>query len=274
MAGIEGQPSLVRGCNRRAFANGGARDPEHTGEAAGRRLVPKTEAARRLASGDACYWRTGFTTRKAVVPSAPAVGGDREDGYEPTAHAPRYPPESANATLGSVTVPGRCTNRAEHSVGASLVSRCAGEIPPALVGLRGSQNPRENTTVKESLVDFGRSVFPPRATGGFVAELRDVTDTTFRAEVLESTLPVLVDFWGNHCAACRQISPILRDLADSYEGRVRIVRLHAAENPSTSARYAIRAMPTVLVFSKGEVVNQLVGARPKAAFVEAIGRVL
>jgi len=107
-----------------------------------------------------------------------------------------------------------------------------------------------------------------------LAELRDVTDKTFNAEVLESSVPILVDFWGDHCPACRQISPILRDLADAYEGRVRFVKLHAAENPSSSARYAVRAMPTVLVFSRGEVVAQLIGARPKAAFVEAIGRVL
>ena len=107
-----------------------------------------------------------------------------------------------------------------------------------------------------------------------MAELRDVTDKTFGTEVLESAVPVVVDFWGDQCPACRQISPILRDLADAYEGRVRIVKIHAAENPSTSARFAIRAMPTVLVFSKGEVVGQLVGARNKTAFVEAIDRVL
>lgn len=107
-----------------------------------------------------------------------------------------------------------------------------------------------------------------------MAELQDVSDKTFGTEVLDSAIPVLVDFWGDHCPSCRQISPILRELADAYEGRVRIVKLHAAENPSTSARYAIRAMPTVLVFSGGEVVGQLVGARSKAAFAEAIDRVL
>jgi thioredoxin 1 len=107
-----------------------------------------------------------------------------------------------------------------------------------------------------------------------MAELRDITDRTFSAEVLQSVVPVLVDFWGDHCPACRQISPILRDLADAYEGRIRIVKVHAAENPSTSAKYAIRAMPTVLLFSEGQVVGQLIGARPKAALVEAIGRVL
>jgi len=107
-----------------------------------------------------------------------------------------------------------------------------------------------------------------------LAELRDVTDKTFGAEVLESAIPVLVDFWGDHCAACQKISPILRELANAYEGRLRVVKVHAAENPSTSAKYAIRSMPTVLVFAGGEVVGQLVAARPRAAFVEAIDRVL
>jgi thioredoxin 1 len=107
-----------------------------------------------------------------------------------------------------------------------------------------------------------------------VAELADVTDASFAREVLESPLPVMVDFWGDHCAACRQISPVLRDLAGEYAGRVRIVKVHAAENPSSAARFGVRAMPTVLVFSSGQVVAQLVGARPRAAFVEALERAL
>ena len=107
-----------------------------------------------------------------------------------------------------------------------------------------------------------------------MSELPDLNDGTFAREVLEARVPVLVDFWGDHCPACRQISPILRDLATEYDGRLRIFKLHAAENPSTAAKYGIRAMPTVLLFSGGEVVGQLVGARPKAAFVEAIARVM
>jgi thioredoxin 1 len=107
-----------------------------------------------------------------------------------------------------------------------------------------------------------------------VVGLRDVTDQSFAADVLESPVPVLVDFWGDHCAACRQIAPTLHGLAEEYDGRVRIVKLHAAENPATSARYAVRSMPTVLAFAGGEVVGQLVGARPKSAFVELIDRAL
>jgi thioredoxin 1 len=107
-----------------------------------------------------------------------------------------------------------------------------------------------------------------------VAEIRDVTDQSFAAEVGASEVPALVDFWGDHCAACRQISPILREIAEEYAGRVRVVKIHAAENPGTSARYGIRAMPTVLGFSGGRVVGQLVGARPKKAFVELVERML
>ncbi|HVN37496.1 MAG TPA: thioredoxin domain-containing protein [Myxococcota bacterium] len=107
-----------------------------------------------------------------------------------------------------------------------------------------------------------------------MAELPDVTDQSFRERVLQSDLPVLVDFWGDHCAACRQISPVLRDLAGEYDGRVRIFKMHAAENPASSARFGVRAMPTVLVFAGGEVVAQLVGARPRQAFVEAIERAI
>ena len=106
-----------------------------------------------------------------------------------------------------------------------------------------------------------------------MAELQDLTDSSFAAEVLESGSPVLVDFWGDHCPACRQISPILRELAEEFAGRVRVLKLHVAENPATSARFEIRAMPTILAFSGGEVVGQLVGARPKSAFVELIERI-
>jgi len=105
-------------------------------------------------------------------------------------------------------------------------------------------------------------------------ELRDVTDQSFAAEVLAAATPVLVDFWGDHCPACRQISPILQGLAGEYAGRVAIVKMHAAENPATSTKLGVRAMPTILAFKHGRVVGQLVGARPKSAFTELIERTL
>jgi thioredoxin 1 len=103
-----------------------------------------------------------------------------------------------------------------------------------------------------------------------MAEIDDVTDDTFETEVLRSERPVLVDFWGDHCPACRQISPILRELADERSDSLKVVKVHAAENVMTAAKYGVRAMPTVLMFAGGAVKGQLVGARPKAAFVELV----
>lgn len=103
-----------------------------------------------------------------------------------------------------------------------------------------------------------------------MAEIPDVTDASFDDEVLHSEVPVLVDFWGDHCPACRQISPILRELAEERAGALKVVKVHAAENPAASGRYGVRAMPTVLVFAGGAVRGQLVGARPKSAFLDLV----
>jgi len=103
-----------------------------------------------------------------------------------------------------------------------------------------------------------------------MAEVLDVSDESFDREVLQSDLPVLVDFWGDHCPACVQIAPILVGLAEEHAGVAKVVRVHAADNPRTSGKYGVRAMPTVLAFFKGAVRGQLVGARPKSAFVELL----
>ena len=103
-----------------------------------------------------------------------------------------------------------------------------------------------------------------------MAEIPDVTDDSFEREVMQSDVPVLVDFWGDHCAACRQISPILSELAEERSSSLKIVKIHAAENATTSAQFGVRAMPTVLVFDQGMVRGQLVGARSKADFAELV----
>lgn len=103
-----------------------------------------------------------------------------------------------------------------------------------------------------------------------MAEIQDVTDASFDSEVLESAVPVLVDFWGDHCPACRQISPILQELAEQSSDQYKVVKIHAVENALTSARYGVRAMPTVLVFAAGTVRGQLVGARPRSDFVDLL----
>lgn len=101
-----------------------------------------------------------------------------------------------------------------------------------------------------------------------MSEIHDATEASFDADVIDHALPAIVDFWGDHCPACRQISPILEELAATYSGRVRVIKVHAAENAMLSGRFGVRAMPTVLGFSGGQVVAQLVGARPKSAFAE------
>jgi thioredoxin 1 len=103
-----------------------------------------------------------------------------------------------------------------------------------------------------------------------MSAMTDVTSDSFDREVLESEIPVLVDFWGDHCPACRQISPILEELARERAGRLKVVKIHAAENAAISARYGVRSMPTVFVFDRGAVRGQLMGARPKSAFIELI----
>ncbi len=107
-----------------------------------------------------------------------------------------------------------------------------------------------------------------------MAVLVDLTDASFEGEVLASPVPVLVDFFGDHCPACRQIAPILGALADDYTGRVRVFKMHAVENAKTASRYAIRAMPTVIGFAGGEIVGALQGARPRAAFEALIEQLL
>lgn len=92
-----------------------------------------------------------------------------------------------------------------------------------------------------------------------------VTDATFAEEVLASPLPVLVDFWAEWCAPCHRIAPVLDELAEEYAGRARIVKLDADFNPDTVRKYGIMSMPTLTMFSGGEVVSQVIGARPKAA---------
>jgi thioredoxin 1 len=92
----------------------------------------------------------------------------------------------------------------------------------------------------------------------------DVTDANFAAEVLGSELPVLVDFWAEWCGPCHRIAPILEELAVEYEGRVRIVKLDADNNPNTVRTYNVMSMPTLTIFRGGEVVSQVVGAMPKS----------
>ncbi|MGH7753029.1 MAG: thioredoxin [Gemmatimonadales bacterium] len=105
-------------------------------------------------------------------------------------------------------------------------------------------------------------------------EILDVTDATFESEVLNASTPAIIDFWAEWCAPCRQIAPIVKDLAGQYGGKVKVVKMNIDENPSTPGRYGVRAIPTVLAFKGGAVVGQITGARPKSAFDEMVQKLL
>jgi len=101
-----------------------------------------------------------------------------------------------------------------------------------------------------------------------------VTDDTFKAEVLESDVPVLVDFWATWCGPCRMVAPILEELSDEYEGKIKIAKLDTDANQATTMAYGITSIPTLNVYSGGELVKSVIGARPKRALQEEIEAVL
>jgi thioredoxin 1 len=100
-----------------------------------------------------------------------------------------------------------------------------------------------------------------------VGATQAVTDATFRAEVLESDKPVLVDFWAAWCGPCRQVAPILEEIAAEHGDKLKVVKLDVDANPQTAATYSIISIPTMNVYQGGEIVKQIVGAKPKHALL-------
>jgi thioredoxin len=103
-------------------------------------------------------------------------------------------------------------------------------------------------------------------------KIKHVTDSTFKSEVLESPIPILVDYWAEWCGPCKMIAPALDESAESYAGRVSIAKINIDENQSVPSRYHVRGIPTLMLFKNGEVVATKVGAVSKsqlAAFLDA-----
>ena len=91
-----------------------------------------------------------------------------------------------------------------------------------------------------------------------------LSDDSFEADVLQSSIPVLVDFWATWCAPCKAIGPMIDGLADEYDGKVKIAKLNVDDNPATPGQFGVRGIPTLILFKDGKVVDQVVGAVPKA----------
>lgn len=102
----------------------------------------------------------------------------------------------------------------------------------------------------------------------------NVTDANFEEEVLKSDKPTLIDFWASWCAPCKAIAPIVDELAAEYDGKIKVTKMNVDENPATPSKFAVRGIPTLILFKDGKVLEQKVGAVPKAQLADMLKKAL
>ena len=107
-----------------------------------------------------------------------------------------------------------------------------------------------------------------------MAKPQDITDAEFEQEVLKADLPVVVDFWAEWCGPCKVIAPMLEELADEYDGKIKFVKVDTEENFESPSSYGILSLPTLLVFKEGQQIERITGARPKSDLKRSLDKAL
>ena len=98
----------------------------------------------------------------------------------------------------------------------------------------------------------------------------EVTDVNFKQEVLESDIPVLVDFWAEWCAPCQMVAPTIKAIAEEYQGKLKVCKLNVDEDPKMSSKYEVMSIPTLAIFKNGNIVDKVIGAVSKSELETAI----
>ncbi|MEH1833865.1 MAG: thioredoxin [Nostoc sp.] len=101
-----------------------------------------------------------------------------------------------------------------------------------------------------------------------------VTDSSFKQEVLDSHVPVLVDFWAPWCGPCRMVAPVVDEISEQYKGQIKVVKVNTDENPNVASQYGIRSIPTLMIFKGGQKVDMVVGAVPKTTLASTLEKYL